>query len=52
MQKAADVGAVREKLVALGFEIEPAQTPAQLAQSVRAENERNAAIVKKFNIVP
>ena len=52
VQKAADVGAVREKLVALGFEIEPPQTPAQLAQSVRAENERNAAIVKKFNIVP
>jgi tripartite-type tricarboxylate transporter receptor subunit TctC len=52
LQKAADVPAVREKLVSLGFEIEAPQTPAQLAQSVRAEYERNGAIVKKFNIVP
>lgn len=52
VQKAAEVPAVRDKLVALGFEILPPQAPAALAQSVRAEFDRNAAIVKKFNVTP
>ncbi|HVZ45908.1 MAG TPA: tripartite tricarboxylate transporter substrate binding protein [Ramlibacter sp.] len=52
VQKAAEVPAVRERLVGLGFEIMPPQTPAAFAQSVRAEYARNAAIVTKFNVQP
>jgi tripartite-type tricarboxylate transporter receptor subunit TctC len=52
VQKAAEVPAVREKLMSLGFEMAPPQSPAELSQAVRAEFERNAAIVKKFNITP
>jgi len=52
VQQAAEIPAVRDKLVALGFEMLPAQTTAELTQATRAEFERNAAIVKKFNITP
>ena len=52
VRKAADASAVRDKMVALGFEPTPAQTPAELSQAMRSEFERNAAIVKKFDITP
>lgn len=48
--KAASAAKVRERLVAAGFDIEPLTLPAQLAASVKADFERNAAIVKQFNI--
>ncbi|HSA88819.1 MAG TPA: tripartite tricarboxylate transporter substrate binding protein [Burkholderiales bacterium] len=41
---------VRERLLELGFEPAPASTPEQLAAMVRADFERNARIVKAFNI--
>lgn len=50
IQKAAAVDRVRDRLVGNGFELSPGGTPAQLAQSVRADFERNAGIVKAFNI--
>lgn len=50
VQKAASAPAVREKLVALGFELLPPVTPAELSQSVKTDFERYGAIVKKFNI--
>jgi tripartite-type tricarboxylate transporter receptor subunit TctC len=42
--------AVRERLLELGFEQTPAATPEQLAAMVRAEFERNARIVRDFDI--
>lgn len=48
--KAAGTAKVRDRLVAAGFDMEPLTPPAQLAASVRAEHERNAGIVKQFNI--
>ncbi len=48
--KAAASPKVRERLAGAGFEPSGDQTEAQLAQSVRAEFERNAGIVKTFNI--
>lgn len=48
--KAAASAKVRDRLVAAGFEVDGEMTPAQLAQSVRSEFERNAAIVKTFDI--
>jgi len=48
--KAAAVPKIHDRLMALGFEPMEALSPAQLQQSVRAEFERNAAIVKTFNI--
>lgn len=48
--KAASATKVRERLVAAGFDIETLTPPAQLAASVKADFERNAAIVKQFNI--
>lgn len=48
--KAAGAAKVRDRLVAAGFDMEPLTPPAQLAASVRAEFDRNAAIVKQFNI--
>jgi tripartite-type tricarboxylate transporter receptor subunit TctC len=42
--------AVRSRLLELGFEETPASTPGELAAMVRAEFERNARIVKAFNI--
>ncbi len=48
--KASSVAKVRDRLVAAGFDMEPLTPPAQLATSVKAEFDRNAAIVKQFNI--
>jgi tripartite-type tricarboxylate transporter receptor subunit TctC len=52
VQKAASAAAVRDKLVQFGFEIAPPASATQLQQSVRADYERYAAIVKKYNITP
>jgi tripartite-type tricarboxylate transporter receptor subunit TctC len=52
IQKAAEAPHVRDRLVGLGFEILPPQAPAALAQSVRAEFDRNAGTVRKFAIAP
>ena len=48
--KAASSTKVHDRLVAAGFEPNTNTTSAQLAQSVKADYERNAAIVKAFNI--
>ena len=48
--KASGASKVRDRLVAAGFDMEPLTPPAQLAASVKAEFDRNAAIVKQFNI--
>lgn len=48
--KAAEAPKVKNRLVAAGFEPNVASTAAQLQQSVRNDFERNAAIVKSFNI--
>jgi tripartite-type tricarboxylate transporter receptor subunit TctC len=48
--KAAGAAKVRDRLVAAGFEMEPLTPPAQLSASVKTEFDRNAAIVKQFNI--
>ena len=48
--KAAAAPKVRDRLAAAGFEPNVSLTSAQLAQSVRADYERNAAVVKAFNI--
>lgn len=48
--KAAEAPKVKNRLVAAGFEPNVAGTAAQLQQSVRNDFERNAAIVKTFNI--
>ena len=41
---------VRDRLVAAGFEAVENQTPAQMSKAMKADFERNAAIVKTFNI--
>ncbi|HSV77953.1 MAG TPA: tripartite tricarboxylate transporter substrate binding protein [Ramlibacter sp.] len=48
--KAAASPRLQEKLQAAGFEPNTPVTPAEFAQSVRSEFERNAAIVRTFNI--
>jgi tripartite-type tricarboxylate transporter receptor subunit TctC len=48
--KAAMSPKVRDRLVAAGFEPTVSVSPDQLAQMVKADAERNAAIVKAFNI--
>jgi tripartite-type tricarboxylate transporter receptor subunit TctC len=48
--KAAMSPKVRDRLVAAGFEPTVSVSPEQLAQDVKADYERNAAIVKAFNI--
>ena len=48
--KAVSAPRVRERLTAAGFEPNTSLTSAQLAQSVKADYERNAAIVQAFNI--
>jgi tripartite-type tricarboxylate transporter receptor subunit TctC len=48
--KAASTAKVRDRLLAAGFEVGVDTSPAQLAASVKAEFERNAAIVKAFDI--
>ncbi len=49
-QKAAASPKLRDKLVAAGFEMPAPQSAAELAKSVRSDFERNAAIVKAFDI--
>ncbi|MFM1989773.1 MAG: hypothetical protein RJA99_2730 [Pseudomonadota bacterium] len=48
--KAAAAPKLRDRLTAAGFEVGITQSSDALAQSVRAESERNAAIVKAFDI--
>jgi tripartite-type tricarboxylate transporter receptor subunit TctC len=48
--KAAMSPKVRDRLVAAGFEPTVSESPDRLAQMVKADYERNAAIVKAFNI--
>jgi len=48
--KAASSPKVRERLIAGAFEPEISESPEKLAQSVKADYERNAQIVKTFNI--
>ena len=48
--KAASAPKVRDRLIAAGFEPNTSLSSAQLAQSVKADFERNAAIIKAFNI--
>jgi tripartite-type tricarboxylate transporter receptor subunit TctC len=50
--KAAATPKVQERITGLGFETVQAQTPAQLGQALRTEYDRNAAIVKAYNIQP
>lgn len=50
ISKAAASAKVRDRLLGAGFEPGGDMTPAQLAQSVRSEFERNAGIVKTFDI--
>ena len=48
--KAAMSPKVRDRLIAAGFEPTVSESPDKLAQMVKADYERNAAIVKAFNI--
>lgn len=48
--KAATAPGVRDRLVGAGFEVGIDTTPTQLTQAVKAEHERNAGIVKAFDI--
>ncbi len=48
--KAASAPKMHDRLVAAGFEPNTSLTSAQLSQSVKTEFDRNAAIVKTFNI--
>ena len=48
--KAAAAPRLREKLVTAGFEVGMTETSQQLSDSVRAESQRNAAIVRTFDI--
>lgn len=48
--KAVGAAKVRDRLIAAGFDMEPLTPPAQLAASVKSDFDRNAAIVKQFNI--
>ena len=48
--KAVATPKVRQRLADAGFEPSPPATPTELERSVRADYERNAAIVKAFNI--
>jgi tripartite-type tricarboxylate transporter receptor subunit TctC len=48
--KAADAPAIKSRLQAAGFEPNTAATSAELAQGLKADFERNGAIVKRFDI--
>ncbi len=48
--KVASAPAVRDRLAAVGFEPNQAATSAELAQIVKTDFDRNAAIVKQFDI--
>ncbi len=50
--KAASTPKVQERIIGLGFETVPAQSPAQLGQALRTEFDRNAGIVKAYHIQP
>ncbi|UIF91519.1 tripartite tricarboxylate transporter substrate binding protein [Cupriavidus sp. UYPR2.512] len=50
--KAAATPKVQERIIGLGFETVPAQSPAQLGQALRTEFDRNAGIVKTYHIQP
>jgi tripartite-type tricarboxylate transporter receptor subunit TctC len=50
VDKSAHSDKVKSRLLDAGFEMGGDSTPEQLAQSVRAEFDRNAAIVKTFDI--
>ena len=50
VQKAAAAPKLKDRLTGAGFEMTPGGTPAQLAQAVRTEHQRNAGIVKMFDI--
>ncbi len=52
VSKAGAAPKVHDRLLALGFEPMEILSPAQLQQLVRSNFERNAAIVKTFNIQP
>lgn len=47
---AAAAPKLRDRLANLGFETAPSMTAAQLSHAVRADYERNAGIVKAFNV--
>jgi tripartite-type tricarboxylate transporter receptor subunit TctC len=48
--KAADAPAIKGRLQAVGFEPNTPATSAELLQGLKADSERNAAIVKRFDI--
>ena len=50
VQKAAAAPKLKDRLTGAGFEMTPGGTPAQLALAVRTEHQRNAGIVKMFDI--
>lgn len=50
LQKAAAAPGVRDRLLGAGFEVGIDSNPTQLAQSVKTEFDRNAGIVKAFDI--
>ena len=50
VDKAAASPKVRDRLLGAGFDLGGDETPEQMAQSLRADFERNAAIVKSFDI--
>ncbi|MGM9427614.1 tripartite tricarboxylate transporter substrate binding protein [Hydrogenophaga sp. MI9] len=50
VDKAAANPKVRDRLLGAGFDLGGDETPEQMAQSLRADFERNAAIVKSFDI--
>ena len=50
VQKAAAAPKLKDRLTGAGFEMTPGGTSAQLAQAVRTEHQRNAGIVKMFDI--
>ncbi|MGY2492885.1 tripartite tricarboxylate transporter substrate binding protein [Cupriavidus sp. CP313] len=52
VNKAASTRKVQERILALGFETVPPQSPAQLSQTLRTEFDRNASIVKTYQIRP
>lgn len=50
VDKAAASPKVRDRLLGAGFDLGGDESPEQMAQSLRADYERNAAIVKAFDI--
>lgn len=50
LAKVAASPAVRDRLMAAGFEVGIQATPEQISQSIRVDFDRNAAIIKKFGV--